>query len=69
MKKRSIFLLGMVLLISLGITACSGGGATMQATTTTMGQELQDLDASYKQGIITEKEYEKAKEAILDKYE
>jgi hypothetical protein len=52
----------------MGLTACGGGGASMQASTTTMGQELMDLEESYKQGIISEKEYEKAKKTILEKY-
>jgi hypothetical protein len=34
-----------------------------------MGQELMDLEKSYKDGIISEKEYEKAKKDILKKYE
>jgi hypothetical protein len=29
------------------------------------GQELSDLDKAYKDGIITEKEYNKAKKEIL----
>ena len=35
--------------------------------TTTLGQELLDLDKAYKDGIITQKEYEKAKKALIEK--
>jgi len=69
MKFRSLMLSGLILLCSFGLTACGGGGASMQASTTTMGQELMDLEKSYKDGIISEKEYEKAKKDILKKYE
>ena len=56
-------------LMILSLTAC--GGADVQTTThnTTMGQELMDLNSSYKQGIITEKEYENAKELIMERYD
>jgi hypothetical protein len=65
-------LIPFVLLVALGgaLTACGGGGAKVEAvsTTTTMGQELQDLDDAYKKGIITESEYESAKKRIIDRY-
>lgn len=51
------------------LTGCGGGGANINQSTQTMGQELMDLEKSYKQGIITEKEYEDAKEDILERYE
>ncbi len=31
-----------------------------------MGQELQDLDKAYRDGMISKDEYEKAKKKILD---
>ena len=34
--------------------------------TTTLGQELQDLDKAYKDGIITQKEYDKAKKRLIE---
>jgi len=47
---------------------CGGGGAQLQQTSTTLGQELTDLQAAYEKGIITEKEYNKSKKAIMKKY-
>jgi hypothetical protein len=60
--------LAIALCIAGLLTGCGGGGAKVQQSTTTMGQELMDLEASYKQGIITEKEYNRAKAKILKKY-
>jgi len=38
---------------------------TTNVKTTTVGQELADLDAAYKKGLMTEKEYNKKRAEIL----
>lgn len=67
MKQFKIFF--MVAMISL-LLGCGGGGAKVESTTTstTLGQELMDLDESYKKGLLSEKEYKKAKENIMKRY-
>lgn len=51
------------------LTGCSGSGGSYQASSNvTLGQELQDLQASYDKGIITKKEYENAKKRLMKKY-
>lgn len=55
-----------ILLFSgFGFMGCGGGGAEIKTKQTTLGQELTDLDKAYKDGIITEEEYNKAKKDIL----
>jgi len=61
-------LLAALLLSSTLLTACGGGGAEIHSSSTTLGQELIDLEASYKKGIISEDEYKDMKEAIMDRY-
>ncbi|MEA3643350.1 MAG: SHOCT domain-containing protein [Lamprobacter sp.] len=58
-------------LVMLSLAACGGGGAktNVNATSTTMGQELMDLNASYEQGLISAREYQRAKKDILRKYD
>ena len=51
------------------LTACGGSENTIQNNTTTMGQELMDLESSFEKGIITEKEYNRAKKDILKRYD
>jgi hypothetical protein len=46
---------------------CGGGGAHVQQTDQTIGKELLDLQQAYEKGIITEKEYNRAKKEILDR--
>lgn len=61
--------IGVVLM--LGLAGCGGGGAktNVNASSTTMGQELMDLNASYEQGLISANEYKRAKRDILRKYD
>jgi hypothetical protein len=62
-KRAGLFALSLI--AATGLTGCGGGGATMEARSTTTGQELMDLDKAYKDGIITEKEYESKKKEIM----
>lgn len=59
-----------VLAILLMFTFCTlaagcGGGTDVRANSTTIGQELTDLQQAKEQGVISEKEFEKAKKSIL----
>lgn len=65
MKSWKVLLGIGILVTSLSLGGCGGGGANVKARTTTVGQELMDLDAAYKAGIITEREYKQKKEHIL----
>ncbi len=58
----------MMIIIPLGLVGCGGGGAEVrtQSYSTTLGQELKDLEEAYQKGIINEKQYEKAKEKLIE---
>jgi hypothetical protein len=70
MKRTVIVAVAALLLFGTGLWGCGGGGANVknQITTTSLGQELTDLDQAYKQGIITDKEYEKAKNGLMKRF-
>ena len=72
MKLLRAWALILIVLISVNVAACGGKKSQTEdnkpeTITTTLGQELIDLDKAYKDGIITQKEYEKAKKALLEK--
>ena len=46
------------------LTGCASK-STVQPQSASVGQQLQDLEKSYKDGIITQKEYERLKKAII----
>ena len=64
MMKKAVLLAGVTMLV-LGLSGCGGNDTTVK-TTETQGQQLLDLKAAYDKGVITEKEYERTKEEILD---
>ncbi len=70
MLLRRITVISLILLFASALGACGGGGADVKAvtTTTTMGQELQDLEKAHKDGLISDSQYDKAKRDILDRY-
>lgn len=71
MNKRIYAVLTCMLLLTSGaLVGCGGGGTTYHqaASNKTLGEELQDLDASYKKGIITQDEYDAAKKKLIKKY-
>ena len=67
MKRITMWMLVGLIAASVALTGCGGGGAKVESKTktTTLGQELLDIDKAYKDGVITEKEYQKAKEQLL----
>lgn len=57
-----------IIIMALGLGACRGGGAEVktQSYSTTLGQELKDLEDAYNKGIITEKQYKRSKEKLIE---
>lgn len=69
MKQLKLFIIITMLGAAVTLSGCGGSGTQVQATNTTIGQELQDLKTAHDQGIITKKEYDRAKKDILNKYD
>jgi uncharacterized membrane protein len=65
MKFMRVWVVIILLFSGVGFIGCGGGGAEVKTRETTLGQELSDLDKAYKDGIITEEEYNKTKKDLL----
>jgi len=65
---RKAILQGLFLILSpLTLTSCFSSSKVDAASEGSVGKQLTDLDAAYRQGIITEKEYMKLRKAIISK--
>lgn len=67
MKRRGIITVLMAMVLATGVAGCGGGGAKQQTelTTTTVGQQLLDLQKAYEAGALSKQEYEREKQKIL----
>jgi hypothetical protein len=68
LMKRLVVLMVCGLLL-FGLAACGGGGAEVRSdiSTTTTGQQLIDLKKALDSGAMTQQEYEKERQKILDR--
>ena len=62
----------LIILVGLNLAGCCSSNkekvvVPSQATTPTLGKELEDLEEAYKKGAITKEEYEAGKKKLLDK--
>ncbi len=53
-----------LVLVGMTLSAC-GGGTTNNVQATTVGQELEALEAAHAKGLLTDKEYEQQRKKIL----
>ncbi len=70
MKTPGIIAVIIAMGLATGVSGCGGGGAKTQTKTdirtTTKGQELLDLQKAYESGALSQKEYERQKNKILE---
>ena len=77
MRRSKTLVILMAVIMALSVSSCGclgwgkGGEVKVETTTrtTTLGQELKDLDEAHKKGIISDKEYEKKKKELLKRKE
>lgn len=68
MRKKVVALFMLFIILGMLLVGCGGTTRVETQNNVTLGQQLIDLDKAYKDGVISEKEYKKAKEGLLDQY-
>jgi hypothetical protein len=64
---HKIAVTGIIFSCLLMLTACGGGGADVQTTNVSVGQELTDLKKALDSGAISQEEYNDQREKILER--
>ena len=68
MNGMKMTMAALVVVAAVSVSGCSGDTDVRTHTNaTTIGQELLDLKKAYDTGVITEDEYERKREEILDR--
>lgn len=65
MKFLRVVAVVLVLMVGISFIGCGGGKTSVKQSSTTIGQELIDLEKAYNDKIITKKQYEEQKKKIL----
>lgn len=65
MKFQSVLSSLLLVCVSSSLTSCFSSSKVNTKNEASVGQQLSDLDNTYRRGIITEKEYLKLKKAII----
>ena len=68
MMKKLLLALSFIILITISFSGTTYGGheETDESTTLVLSDELHKLNTLYKEGVITEEEFKKAKSILLD---
>ena len=64
---KNILVVLTVVTLGLSLGGCGSSTKTTVTTTETQGQELLDLKEAYEKGAITEQEYHRTKNEILER--
>lgn len=59
-------LIACVFVAAAGLSGC-GSTSNVESRSTTVGQELQDLEEARNKGLLTEDDYQRQRETILDR--